>query len=106
MDKNQMAWNETVAASIIANLKKRRMDGSYAASAPQAREEVLSMIPAGATIYRCPSMTTAGMGLWEKFAERPDLMRIPVESDHRFRCKVGHPFRSKLDQSFRCKLGH
>jgi hypothetical protein len=33
-------------------------------------------------------------------------LRIPVESDHRFRSKVGHPFRSKLDQSFRCKLGH
>ena len=33
-------------------------------------------------------------------------MRIPVQSGHRFRCKVGHPFRSKLGQAFRCKLGH
>lgn len=76
MDKNQMQWNETVAASIIANLRKRRMDGSYAAGAAQARDEVLAMLPAGATIYRCPSMTTAGMGLWEKIAERPDLTVI------------------------------
>jgi hypothetical protein len=29
-----------------------------------------------------------------------------VASDHRFRCKVVHLFRSKLDQSFRCKLVH
>lgn len=76
MDKNQTAWNEKVAGSIIANLKKRHMDGSYAAGATQAREEILAMLPSGATIYRCPSMTTAGMGLWEKIAERGDLTVI------------------------------
>ncbi|MDY0263162.1 hypothetical protein [Syntrophotalea acetylenica] len=34
------------------------------------------------------------------------LVRIPAASDHQFRCKLGHPFRSQLDQAFRCKLGH
>jgi|LGVF01.1.fsa_nt_gb hypothetical protein len=33
-------------------------------------------------------------------------VRIPVVSDHRFRCKVDHLSQSKLDQFFRCKLGH
>lgn len=33
-------------------------------------------------------------------------VRIPAASDHQFRCKLGHPFRSQLDQAFRCKLGH
>ena len=33
-------------------------------------------------------------------------LRIPGQTDHRFRCKVVHLFRSKLDQSFRCNLDH
>jgi hypothetical protein len=36
----------------------------------------------------------------------PNQVRIPVASDHRFRCKVDHLFRSKPDQAFRCKVGH
>jgi predicted PurR-regulated permease PerM len=34
------------------------------------------------------------------------VVRILVASDHRFRCKMGHLFRSKPDQAFRCKVGH
>ncbi len=40
------------------------------------------------------------------FSSHAVSLRIPVASDHRFRCKVGHLFRSKQDQSFRCKVGH
>jgi hypothetical protein len=38
MDQHQTAWNETVAERIIANLRKRNMEGSYAATAAQARD--------------------------------------------------------------------
>ncbi len=73
MDKHQAAWNEKVASEIIQSLEKRRMEGSYAPTAEQARDEVLAMIPEGACVYRCGSMTTTGMGLWEKLAEKPGV---------------------------------
>jgi len=73
MDKHQITWNEKIAESIIQHLEKRRMEGSYAAGAAQARDEIAAMIPQGATVYRCGSMTTSGMGLWEKLTQRGDL---------------------------------
>lgn len=76
MDKNQKAWNRKVAATIIENLKKRRMEGSFAVDGAQARKEVLSMIPDGALVYRCSSMTTTAMGLWDKVAELPGVQVI------------------------------
>ncbi|OFX26098.1 MAG: hypothetical protein A2V77_18490 [Anaeromyxobacter sp. RBG_16_69_14] len=76
MDKNQIAWNEKVSAGIVENLRRRRMEGSYAASAAQARDEILSMIPAGATVYRCASMTTTGIGLWDTLADLPGVKVI------------------------------
>lgn len=45
MDEHQMAWNEKTAKVIIQNLEKRRMEGSYAANAAQALEEVLAAQP-------------------------------------------------------------
>jgi len=76
MDTHQIGWNEKTAGKIIEHLKKRRMEGSYASSAVQAREEVLAMIPEGALVYRCGSMTTTGIGLWEKMYERPGVKII------------------------------
>jgi len=72
MDEHQVAWNEKVARNIIKNLEKRRMAGSYADNAEQARDEVLEMIPPGSTVFRCGSMTALGMGLWEALEARPD----------------------------------
>jgi len=73
MDQHQVEWNEKVARTIIKNLEKRRMAGSYAAGADQARDEVLEMIPPGTTVFRCGSMTVLGMGLWEALEARPDV---------------------------------
>ncbi|MGP8051703.1 MAG: lactate utilization protein [Desulfobaccales bacterium] len=73
MDKCQMAWNEKTAQVIIQNLEKRRMEGSYAAGAGQALEEVLAMIPPGATVFRCGSVTATAMGLWGRIAARPEI---------------------------------
>ena len=71
-----VVWNEKVARQIIKKLQKRRMEGSYAPSAAQAKEEVLAMIPQGATVFRCGSMTTVGMGLWEDIAKLPEVKLI------------------------------
>ena len=73
MDECQMAWNEKTARVIMQNLEQRRMEGSYAANAAQALEEVLAMIPKGATIFRCGSVTATAMGLWRRIAARPEI---------------------------------
>jgi hypothetical protein len=69
MDTHQMVWNEKVAKDIIKHLERRRMEGSYAATAAQAREEIVSMIPQGGKVFRCGSMTAADMGLWEAISK-------------------------------------
>ena len=63
MDEHQMVWNEKVAKDIIKNLKKRRMEGSYAPTSAQAKDEIVAMISPGATVLRCGSLTAVGMGL-------------------------------------------
>ena len=76
MDQNQTEWNEKVAQKIIKNIEKRRMSGSYAPTAAKARREIVDMIPKGATVYRCGSMTAAGMGLWEDISTLPEVNLI------------------------------
>ena len=73
MDEHQMNWNEKVAKEIIDKLNKRRMEGSYAATAFQAKEEILTMIPKGGKVYRGGSMTAIGMGLWEAITHLPGV---------------------------------
>ena len=81
MDTHQITLNEKVAQSIIANLKRRRMEGSYASSAARANEEILAMIPEGSTVFRCGSMTATGMGLWEEIQKLPGVELIdPYQS--------------------------
>lgn len=62
MDTHQMNSNEKVAKGIIENLKKRRMEGSYAATTVQAKEEILTMIPEDATVYRGGLRDSRGHG--------------------------------------------
>ena len=71
-----MVWNEKVAEKIIKNLEKRRMAGSYTASAAKAKAEIIEMIPQGATVFRCGSMTAVGIGLWEAIADLPEVNLI------------------------------
>ena len=66
MDTHQKVWNEKVAKDIIEQLEKRRMEGSYSENSSQAKKEIVAMIPKGAAVFRCGSMTTVGMGLWEE----------------------------------------
>jgi hypothetical protein len=76
MDQHQTEWNEKVARKIIKNLEKRRMAGSYTASAVKAKDEIIDMIPQGATVFRCGSMSAVGMGLWDSIAALPEVNRI------------------------------
>jgi len=73
MDNHQMKWNEQVAKEINEQLAKRGMEGSYAASAAQARNEILTIIPQGSTVYRCGSMTAVYMDLWQGVAKIPGV---------------------------------
>jgi len=76
MDQHQTEWNEKVARKIIKSLEKRRMAGSYTAGADQAKDEILEMIPPGATVFRCGSMSAGGMGLWESIGALPEANLI------------------------------
>lgn len=76
MDKNQVVWNKNVAVNLIKKLEMRHMEGSYAATAAQANEEVIAMITPGASVFRCGSMTTVEAGLWESIAKMPEVQLI------------------------------
>ena len=76
MDQHQREWNEKVAAKIIKNLEKRRMAGSYTSGAAAAAAQIVDMIPHGAIVFRCGSMTAVGMGLWEAIAALPEVKLI------------------------------
>jgi len=76
MDSHQIQWNEQVAKKIIEQLEKRGMEGSYAANATQARDEIIAMIPQGSTVYRCGSMSAVSMDLWPRIAKIPGVQVI------------------------------
>ena len=73
MDAHQIIWNEKVAKDVINHLEKRRMEGSYSSKVSQAKDEIVAMIPQGATVFRCGSMTTVDMGLWEELDNLPGV---------------------------------
>ncbi len=76
MDAPQIKYREKLARHLIQHLTKRRMEASYAPTAAQARDEVLAMIPAGATVSRCGSMSLVEMGLWEALGKKPGVQVI------------------------------
>jgi L-lactate utilization protein LutB len=73
MDTYQIKYREKLAEHLIKHLTRRRMEASYAPTAAQAREEIIAMIPAGATVSRCGSMSLVEMGLWDKLAQKPGV---------------------------------
>lgn len=76
MDVHQIKYREKLAEHLIKNLTKRRMAASFAPTAAQARKEIIAMIPAGATVSRCGSMSLVEMGLWEELAKKPRVKVI------------------------------
>jgi hypothetical protein len=76
MDIHQISYREKLAEHLIKHLTKRRMEASYAPTAAQARDEVLAMIPKGASVGRCGSMSAVELGLWEALATKPGVAII------------------------------
>lgn len=76
MDSHQRAWNQKVAEKVIKALDKRRMEGSFAETAEQAKTEILEMIQEGSTVFRNGTMTGVGMGLWDAVAALPGVKLI------------------------------
>ena len=76
MDENLVVWNEKVAEKLIANFEKRRMEASYAATAAQAKEEVLAMLTPGSTVFRCGTMSAGEAGIWEAIEAMPEVNLI------------------------------
>ncbi len=73
MDIHQITYREKLAQHLIKHLTKRRLAASYAPTAAQARDEILGMIPAGATVSRGGSMSVVEMGLWEALTRKPGI---------------------------------
>lgn len=64
---------EKLAAHIIKHLGKRKMDGSFAATAAGAKAQVLELIEAPASVIRCGSESVGGLGLWADIAAKPGV---------------------------------
>jgi hypothetical protein len=67
---------EKTAKQIIAELEKKNMAGGYSPTVPEAKDEVLRMIPEGATVFRCGSTTLVELGLWEAVKALPGVKVI------------------------------
>jgi hypothetical protein len=76
MDAHQIKFREIQAEHLIKHLTKRRMEASYAPTAAQARAEIIAMVPEGALVSRCGSMSLVEIGLWEELAKKPGVALI------------------------------
>jgi len=76
IDQPQVKFREKTAQHLIEALKKRRFEASYAPTAAQAKEESLAMIPEGASVYRCGSMSLTHLGFWDEVAKLPGVKLI------------------------------
>ncbi|PKN07188.1 MAG: lactate utilization protein C [Deltaproteobacteria bacterium HGW-Deltaproteobacteria-8] len=71
MDAPVLKQREKLAGHIIQHLGKRKMDGSFAPTAAEAKAQVLRLIGAMKTptsVIRCGSETVGGLGLWADIA--------------------------------------
>ena len=73
MDQNKKNFYRKTAEGLIKTLSKRRMEASYAETAAQAREELVSMVTKDASVYRCGSKTLMEVGFWKALEQRPDV---------------------------------
>lgn len=57
------SYYENAAKTVIANLKKRHMEGYYVSTAEEAKLLALSLMPEGSSVAWGGSMTCTGIGL-------------------------------------------
>lgn len=78
MDAPVLKQREKLAGHIIKHLNKRKMAGSFVATAAEVRAEVLRLIDGLAisgpvSVIRCGSESVGGLGLWADIAARPGV---------------------------------
>ncbi len=61
---------ENTAKTIIANLTRRRMEGYYCATAQEAIEKILSLMPQGSSIGWGGSMTLGEIGFYDAISNK------------------------------------
>ena len=62
---NKTKAYENAANTIIANLKKRQMEGYYCATKEEAMDKILSLMPEGSSIGWGGSMTLGQLGFYD-----------------------------------------
>lgn len=81
VDAPTREFRAKTAVRLIRQLEKRRLDASYAATAAQARTEVLAMISGPCSVIRCGSESVGSLGLWDDIAALPQVDLInPYEA--------------------------
>ncbi|MDD6057513.1 MAG: lactate utilization protein [Clostridiales bacterium] len=67
------AHYETLAATIIKNLEKRRIEGCYCATVEEAEKTAFSYLPTGCTVSFGGSMTLDGIGMLTALRHDPNI---------------------------------
>ena len=70
-----------IAGQVIKNLRKRRMNGSYAPTGEDAVKQVVSMIPEGSIVSFAGSMTLKEFGVKEAVCSMPNLEIIDPSAE-------------------------
>lgn len=85
-------YNETLANTIIANLKKRQMEGFYCATKEEAKNKALSFVAEGATVAFGGSMSLGESGIMDELRSRNaihlidrDKAKTPEETTQMYR---------------------
>ncbi|MBA4359090.1 MAG: hypothetical protein C0405_15345, partial [Desulfovibrio sp.] len=79
MDAPVLKQREKLAGHILKHLAKRKMAGSFAPTAAEAKAEVLRLIgligdsQGPASVIRCGSESVGGLGLWAEIAALPGV---------------------------------
>ena len=77
MDAPVLKQREKLAGHIIKHLNKRKMAGSFAPTAAEAKTQVLGLIDVlgdgPVSVIRCGSETVGNLGLWTDIAAKPGV---------------------------------
>ena len=73
---NRKLYYEKLAATVIAGLAKRQMDGYYFPTAKEAKEKALSMVTENALVSFGGSMTLVQTGLLDELKATPSIRLI------------------------------
>lgn len=76
MDAPTRKFRQMNAERLIKQLNKRRMHGSYAETAEEARSQILSLIQGPCSVIRCGSESVGSLGLWKDIAALPGVELI------------------------------